>query len=276
MAQSTPIQSHRPFQFTYPVTMVDRPSAMGLDDRERARLFGVMESLMSVHSVAAFKHWSATDLQTVLPHGMMACSLAEVRMRDARIHKILTRDWPLAYFDALRRADGTMQCPIMARWHADPSPQMYDPRFDSSIDNRQWLDAFQTFQLDNVLVHGLRDVGSSHGSCFKFARLGEGVSPRHAQVLDLLVPHMHVALVRVMADVPAMGEEGGLPRVRLTPREREVLSWMVEGKTNWEIAQIGGRSEHTVRHQVARLLVKLNASNRAQAVARAMSLRLVH
>jgi DNA-binding NarL/FixJ family response regulator len=45
--------------------------------------------------------------------------------------------------------------------------------------------------------------------------------------------------------------------VKLTPREREVLQLVAEGKKNNEIAQLMMRSPHTVRNHRARLMRKL-------------------
>lgn len=55
----------------------------------------------------------------------------------------------------------------------------------------------------------------------------------------------------------------------LTRREAEVLLWTAEGKTAWESAQILGVAEGTVRIHLARILEKLNASNKPHAVTRA-------
>jgi len=54
----------------------------------------------------------------------------------------------------------------------------------------------------------------------------------------------------------------------LTPRERDVLAWVAEGKSDWEISVILGLSESTVRWHVDNARDKLGAVNRAQAVAR--------
>jgi len=56
----------------------------------------------------------------------------------------------------------------------------------------------------------------------------------------------------------------------LSPREMTVLLWMKEGKTNWEIAQIVGVTERTVRFHVEGIYMKLDVSSRTQAVAVAM------
>ena len=57
----------------------------------------------------------------------------------------------------------------------------------------------------------------------------------------------------------------------MTPRERESLGFVADGKTDWEISVILGVSEATVRFHVDNARRKLGATNRAQAVARLMS-----
>jgi len=61
----------------------------------------------------------------------------------------------------------------------------------------------------------------------------------------------------------------------LTPREREVLQLVAEGKKNAEIAEVMMRSLHTVRNHRARLMRKLGAHNAADLVQAAEALGLV-
>lgn len=63
--------------------------------------------------------------------------------------------------------------------------------------------------------------------------------------------------------------------VRLTARERDALSWVAEGKSDWEISVILGVSETTVRFHVDNGRKKLGAVNRAQAVARLAAAGLI-
>lgn len=62
---------------------------------------------------------------------------------------------------------------------------------------------------------------------------------------------------------------------RLTPREREVLQLIAEGKKNSEIAQIMTRSLHTVRNHRARIMRKLGAHSVAELVQAAEEMGLV-
>jgi len=56
----------------------------------------------------------------------------------------------------------------------------------------------------------------------------------------------------------------------LTPREREVMTWVAWGKSSWEIARIIGIAERTVNFNIANASQKLNAVNRTQAAVNAV------
>ncbi|NRB38891.1 MAG: autoinducer binding domain-containing protein [Pseudomonadales bacterium] len=57
---------------------------------------------------------------------------------------------------------------------------------------------------------------------------------------------------------------------QLTPREHEVLAWLAEGKSYWDISTICNISERTVKFHIQNIYQKLNAQNRSQAIVVAM------
>lgn len=57
---------------------------------------------------------------------------------------------------------------------------------------------------------------------------------------------------------------------RLTPREREVLSWAANGKTAWEISVILDISESTVISHLRNARDKLETVNVVQTIVEAM------
>jgi LuxR family transcriptional regulator, quorum-sensing system regulator BjaR1 len=65
------------------------------------------------------------------------------------------------------------------------------------------------------------------------------------------------------------------PSVRLTPRETDVLQWIAEGKSDWEISKILHVSEHLVDKMARQIRVKFGAANRTQAVAQALRHRII-
>ncbi|MES2026269.1 MAG: LuxR family transcriptional regulator [Pseudomonadota bacterium] len=58
---------------------------------------------------------------------------------------------------------------------------------------------------------------------------------------------------------------------KLTSREKECLLWAAQGKTAWETGQILCVSEHTVTFHINNAKRKLGATNRHQAIAKAIS-----
>ena len=71
-------------------------------------------------------------------------------------------------------------------------------------------------------------------------------------------------------------DDSTLVNERLTPREREVLQLIAEGKKTSEIARIMTRSLHTVRNHRARLMKKLGVHSAAELVKAAEEMGLVH
>lgn len=61
----------------------------------------------------------------------------------------------------------------------------------------------------------------------------------------------------------------------LSVRQKQIVHWLKQGKTNWEVARILGLTEKNVKYHVEQIYVKLGAKNRAQAVAKAISLGLI-
>ena len=252
---------------------------LDLSKREQSVLLGLIGSLLDVETPSDFVRWSTEPLQDLLPHAMMICGVAEIKPKQINIRKVIVRDWSLEYLEANKQRDGSFYSPIMARWNERHAPQLYRPDSDdvTTAEHRRWREVFQDYGLKNIAAHGVHDVAGSVTSYFNFSGLPIRLDAHVAGVLELLTPHMHLALTRALSNVPIRSaDDAEVAAIALTPREYDVLHWMLEGKTNWEIAQISGRSEHTIKHQVERILVKLDASNRAQAVAKAIALGLIH
>lgn len=61
----------------------------------------------------------------------------------------------------------------------------------------------------------------------------------------------------------------------LSQREKEILFWLAEGKSNWDVSVILGISERTIRFHIKNVMKKLNAVNRTHAVAIAICEKLI-
>ena len=96
----------------------------------------------------------------------------------------------------------------------------------------------------------------------------------------------HDALVSALRRVHAGGRflpqpvsralSSRIPNCDLSSREREVLNRIVQGRSNKEIASDLGITESTVKCHVSVILMRLNVSDRTQAVVTALQRGLVH
>jgi DNA-binding CsgD family transcriptional regulator len=81
--------------------------------------------------------------------------------------------------------------------------------------------------------------------------------------------------VTLRADEPFQRDQAAADALGLTPRELEVLDALAAGHSNREIAARLFLSENTVKTHCSRVLEKLGARRRTQAVHQARSLRLI-
>jgi DNA-binding CsgD family transcriptional regulator len=96
----------------------------------------------------------------------------------------------------------------------------------------------------------------------EFDRADRDFSERDRKVLDLLLPHLRQRLRAAKRRPAATGSA-----TELTPREREVIARVAEGRTNNEIGRLLGISSHTVRKHLENAYEKLGIHTRTGAVA---------
>lgn len=246
--------------------------ADGFSKEELSKVLNSLQDLLGVQTPADFKAWANGSLQNLLPHGMMIAGVAAIEAPSVHIQKVIVENWPLSYFEPLKKKDGSFHSPIMARWHQRNTPQLYDPAVLDDVERSVWSDVFYDYKLHNIAAHGLRDLSGTYTSYFNFSQIPDKLAARHSHLLQLLTPHMHVALSRALLTAdPFAGSRA--ESICLTERERVILYWIREGKTNWEIAQICNRSPHTIKNQIENLFRKLNVSTRAQATNKAAILQ---
>jgi DNA-binding NarL/FixJ family response regulator len=148
------------------------------------------------------------------------------------------------------------------------------PDLDGISATREVLEAFPdvkvviltTFEQDDY-IFGALSAGAS-GFLLKRTRPEELIGAIHTIAAgdSLLSPSVTSRVIEQMAGLPAP-DAGRDPRLEeLTAREREVLEHVARGLSNAEIAAALVIEESTVKTHVKRILAKLDARDRVQAV----------
>jgi two-component system, NarL family, nitrate/nitrite response regulator NarL len=127
--------------------------------------------------------------------------------------------------------------------------------------NEDILDAITAIPSNGFLV---QDELTSASLAAAVARVSDGDAPMPAMLANRLLTR---------ARGGALGPPA--PGSYLTPRERQVLELLVEGLSNKQIARHLRISQHGVKRLVSNVLAKLNCPNRTQAVAIALTERIV-
>ncbi len=138
----------------------------------------------------------------------------------------------------------------------------YDPPKD-------FLSLAEDFGLKDCYTRGARNLRGTEGSLFCVSGKSLGHDKRTETILRLIVPHLQQVLVRIVDRHNAKKD------VFLSSREKEVLNWIKNGKTTWDISIILDMSERTVKFHVKNIMQKLDAVSRPHAVAIALGRGLI-
>jgi LuxR family quorum sensing-dependent transcriptional regulator len=139
------------------------------------------------------------------------------------------------------------------KWNTAPYDREREPRAAA------FVDVMTEFELAN----GIAVPIPSPTGC-------EGMAWLAGQRQDLTacnMPLIHFVALYAFDRIRRLANRMPFAKPNLTPREREVLTWVAMGKSAWEIGEILGVAKRTADEHVRQAMQKLGASNRTQAVA---------
>ncbi|MDH0866723.1 helix-turn-helix transcriptional regulator [Mitsuaria sp. GD03876] len=231
------------------------------------RLLEALWSARQPATPAQFFVWSQSRLQPLLPHRLLVCvgdQPPSPRLTAQLFHLKPIGDALQAQLEA---PDHGLWLHLIRRWGDGRRPLHLDlTREAPSALFQPLLEA----GLRDVALHGVAGDGERPQSLFLLA--GDGWEDEHLRRLELLTPSLHAAWRR--ARLQPRGQAA--PRragALVTPREQQIVEGLRAGLSNEGIAIQLGISMFTVKNHVRKILRKLGANNRAQAVAIAMSRR---
>jgi transcriptional regulator EpsA len=241
------------------------------------------ESALTVRRRYQFFVWTQSYLSRLIPHQLAVCGSYDRGARELVFDVFNSVSLDPVLMDALGDARSLLMRHLQACWlDARCRPAQVTTAELSFASLGAVRDALLAAQFPHLLVHGVSRPQRPQEieSFFVFAAQEGAALASQSSRLELLIPHIHGAWQRVQAVEREVGGASAVlpPSIKaggVTQREREILGWLREGKSNQQIADELGISALTVKNHVQKILRKLGAANRAQAVAQAMSLQLL-
>ena len=249
-----------------------------IDPLELESLGLILEFSLKVHTTHQFYCWTQGVLQNLIRHELLICALRKGESSSFHVDSFSTTGTQSALINGLFSQDTSLVPHLMKAWENNHlQPVVLDIRKEGLVADSGLGRELNRIEASEVLIHGTHDAYGKFLSLFIFAsRPGTNASGK-ANLVKLLVPSMHAAWVHTQLIRPSTMSSSPIDskdRSALTPREKDILNWIYRGKSNIEIGLILGLSPFTVKNHVQKILRRLNVLNRAQAVGKALALRL--
>ncbi len=208
------------------------------------------------------------DLSSILPFEIALSATGDAS--SLSVERLINNKFPLDYLRIYFNQKMIQNDPFVAEILFFKKSRFYDMDDNKNKSkNRQIV----TLNKDFGLNRGLSCIFSELNGKTTFLCLSKPMEKPHQrdlQVVDFLMPHFHHTINRIYKTGNGDGNDNLHNLSNLTNREIEILKWVKEGKTNWEISKIMPISEATVKFHLVNIFRKLDVVNRGHAVAKAL------
>jgi transcriptional regulator EpsA len=244
-------------------------NANELGDEECGHLARILLAARRVRLRHHFFSWVHGPVQSLIPHEILLCGVT-----DESGYLLHERFTACRYFKdshyqrAIHPVDG-MVSQLAEEWHVHGEPRLIPAHQE---DGDGWHARLTDLELKNVAFHGMGWINGQIKGYASFSRVRVPFDARLALYVDILLPQLLATLARVLANEARTQSPSKRPSGLITLREVEVLTWVRDGKTNDEIADILGLSMLTVKNHLRHAMKKLVVRTRGQAVAKAIAL----
>lgn len=231
---------------------------------DRAALFdSCVRNAENIHEIACFKNWIRTSVRPLLPHGALACVHGRTYGVGVSLDYVVTVDYPVEHLQAIRNSSGHMDTPLARLWFERQAPVFFDANHPAPDIPETWLGHFRKHDLRNAAANGVLDKPGCIATYFSFHRLPTLNETVLCDTFEMLTPLLHETFTRVVRQHKERTATIAYNYNLLTGREQEIATYISQGKSNGDIAQLLGVSEYTIRNHVSRILDRTGCNNRA-------------
>ncbi len=184
-------------------------------------------------------------------------------------YKIININYPAEWLDVYTSKNLHKIDSIMKENFTNFRLQRWKDTFRKCSTPKEFLFHAGDFGLQDGFTHGQKNPAGNRGSLLSISGDSVEYNTRTEMILEIVVPHFHQVITRIS---DRQGRDNIHP---LSKRELEVLNWLRQGKSSWDISMLLRISERTVNFHVNNIKRKLDAVNRSQAVSVALQQGLI-
>ena len=261
----------------------DKDGALGraedLDVVEQESLLLNLDASLRVHARPHFFSWTQGLLQSLIRHEVLICALSNGEPLSFSVDSFATNVPDPSIFSEMFLRDASVASSLIKLWEGRRfRPVVCDSGDGSAFSGSNFVRELERIGATRLVAHGTHDADGLVTGFFTFACTSGADARREAYLAQLVVPFLHAAWVRtqLLTDRTKRNDAEPTKTHTITPREQEILRWIYLGKSNFEIGAILNISPLTVKNHVQKILRKLNVVNRAQAVGKALELRILN
>lgn len=249
-----------------------------LNDADRGRYTDAVEASFLVSSRHQFFVWSQSSVQALIPHEILICGIEDGSRQGMSMHRFsASRYFRQEHFDVVSDPMNGLMPRLLAAAEVHRSSVVFCPLAQGKPVDDDLLVLVTDNELKNLAAQLVMGTRGKYEAFYVFSRLSGELDLRLGYLIELLVPHVHNAFLRVLAtEREAAGAQAQRSGRLVTPRQEEILNLIKSGKTNSEIAELLSCSPWTIKNHIQAILRKLDSNTRTHAIARAMSLGILH
>ncbi|MDA8090906.1 MAG: autoinducer binding domain-containing protein [Nitrospiraceae bacterium] len=225
-------------------------------------LVGIIQQSLECETVEQFKYL-VIKLKKYLAFDYAISGFAKTEDGKPAAYNILNISYPEEWLGIYEKNGYPRTDPIVREHFSGFGLQFWADTYKKFKPTKKFLMEAEDFNLKGGYTTGTRNRSGSYGSIFTLA--GSNLErDRHTEVvLKIITPHLHNSMMRIEMSAKRRG-------IKISFREKEVLNWLKEGKSSWDISAILKVSENTVNFHIKNIMHKFDTVNRTQAVAKAI------
>ena len=178
-----------------------------LSKEDSELIIELIEALLHVNKREQFFGWLQGSFQSLLPHEILICGArSKNRSQLHFLNFSSTRYFGDYHLKMVTNEDNGILIRLIKDWKINNRPILIGSNLKEKksgfyrVPFEVGLELLRETELINIAAHGLLDNDGDVVTFFSFCRIPGEINPRYAYLLELLVPQIHSAFLRVFRD----------------------------------------------------------------------------